>query len=438
MRPLAGLLLAVLLPALPLSAGDNLLDNGGFEEDEIGHLAMWSMDAFTHTDAAVRFFTTTQEKHSGNRALAIANLEPNDARAVQWVKVKPGTHYRLSCWVLAQGIETEQIGANISVLGITGAAGDLTDTGGRWVPVELYGRTASGQQALGVLMRVGFYGSLARGVALFDDVRLEELPGPPPGVAAERILNLGTEEPQARIVAAEQTPPPPAPARSLADLFTPTVRGLLLAVLTAAALILLGSAAARWIASKARHPAHKPKVTIEDLVYGYGVPAGLHLEASAFSLRGRRRHEDTKMEHRRTPRAPFPAPVTVRRVRGAGRIEYLKLQGENVSDGGLFLVSADLSVLGLDEEVGIEIPTEDRTVDLGKAVVTRVQSRESGRGGARRGRGGFGLRFLLPPYRIHRLRQALGRGGVPAAPSGRVRLPAPAEPPAEQPPAPPV
>jgi hypothetical protein len=196
------LLFAALLPAFPLPAADNLLANGGFEEDEVGQLAMWSMDAFTRTNAAVRFFPTSQEKHSGNRALAIANLEPNDARAIQWVKVRPDTYYRLACWILTQGIETEEVGANISVLGITSAAGNLTDTAGEWVPVELYGRTGPAQLTLGVVVRVGFYGSLARGLALFDDVSLEELSGPPP-IPPDKIVKLGSAEPQARIIQME-------------------------------------------------------------------------------------------------------------------------------------------------------------------------------------------------------------------------------------------
>ena len=429
-RPPAGhllvLLLALLLPALPLAAGDNLLGNGGFEEDEIGHLAMWSMDAYVHTAAAVRFFATTQARRSGSRALAIANLEPNDSRAVQWVKVRPDTLYRLTCWVLAQGIETEAVGANISVLGITGMAGNLTDTGGQWVPVELYGRTAPGQQSLGVLMRLGFYGSLATGLALFDDARLEEVPALPSGLAAGKLLDLGAVEPQARVVPAE--PAPPSPWRVPAGLLTPLARRLLLAVPAAAVLALLILAAVRRIAARARRSARPARLTIEDLVYGHGVPAGQQAETYTSSLRGRRRHEGSRLEHRRTPRVPFAGPVTVRRVRGAGRLEYLELQGRDLSDGGIFLASADLAALGLDEEVGIEIPTADRTIDLGKAVVSRLHSVEAGRG--RRGRSGFGLRFLAPPYRIRRLRQALGRHGTPAAPAGRARPPAPPAPPA--------
>ena len=153
---------------------DNLAANGGFELEELGSVAMWSTSAWVQSDEAVRFFVTSDTKHGGSRSFAIANLQPNDSRAMQWISVKPGTNYRLSCWIYAQGIETPSIGANISVLGATLAAGDLRDTGGKWQLVELYGKTGPQQQAIAVLARLGFHGSLATGLALFDDFTVEE------------------------------------------------------------------------------------------------------------------------------------------------------------------------------------------------------------------------------------------------------------------------
>ncbi len=117
--------------------------------------------------------------------------------------MKPDTNYRLSCWIYAQGVETPSIGANISVLGATIAAGDLRDTGGKWQLVELYGKTGPQQQAIAVLARLGFYGSLATGLALFDDFAVEELAKPPAGKV---VANLDTTE----MVVVQSLPPTPS------------------------------------------------------------------------------------------------------------------------------------------------------------------------------------------------------------------------------------
>ena len=159
----------------------NLAGNGSFESDVLGQVAMWTMEAQTNNVNAVRFFTTDVEKRSGIRSLAIANLQPNDARAVQWIRTRPDTWYRMSCWIQARDIATEHVGANISVLGSTRLAGDLRDTGGQWKYVELLGKTGPRQYSVAVLCRIGFYKSPAKGLALFDDFSFEELPGPPSG-----------------------------------------------------------------------------------------------------------------------------------------------------------------------------------------------------------------------------------------------------------------
>ena len=189
-------LLVLFAPAVGFAAvargtAAELIQNGGFEQEELGSVAMWSTSAWVPTDEAVRFFVTSDAKHGGSRSFAIANLQPNDSRLMQWIAVKPGTHYRISCWVYAQGIDTPSIGANISVLGATVAAGDVRDTAGTWQLVELYGKTGPRQKAIAVLARLGFYGSLATGLALFDDFSVEELPGPPAG---KTVTSLDTTD----------------------------------------------------------------------------------------------------------------------------------------------------------------------------------------------------------------------------------------------------
>lgn len=169
----------------------NLVINNGFEEDRLGLLSMWSTEAWVNTADAVRFFTTEQLHHSGKRSFVIANLQKNDSRGVQWVTVKPNTLYRLSAWVMAQDVDSAGIGANISVLGSTSAAGDLKSTGGKWVYVEMYGRTRPDQASLAVVVRLGFYGSLATGYAMFDDVALQAVSALPAGT---RAIDFGAND----------------------------------------------------------------------------------------------------------------------------------------------------------------------------------------------------------------------------------------------------
>ncbi len=255
MRQIEKLAVPVILTLLvilcaPIGALENLVSNGGFEADELGMLSMWSTDAWVDTDEAVRFFTTEEDAHSGRRCFAIANIEPNDSRGVQWLRVKPATLYRLSAWVSARDVLSEKIGANISVLGSTSAAGNLKDTGGTWRYTELYGRTGAGQSALAVVVRLGFYGSLATGVALFDDVILEEIPALPEGAraisfasndAGEIFPTESNREPPAQKTAAQAASPRPAALSTISGSM-PWISLLTLAALAAATASVAGIA----------------------------------------------------------------------------------------------------------------------------------------------------------------------------------------------------
>ena len=168
-------------------------------------LAMWSTEAYLYSEDAVRFFTTEQMRYSGRRSLVIANLQPNDARAVQWVKVKPGTLYRLSCRIMAQQVEAGTVGANISVLGSTSAAGDLRDTGGRWEYVELL---RANRSDAGIPGRSGAAG-LLREPGPGDRPLRRRAPGGSgsvPADAADKVINFA-ENKEDRIFRAMRTAP---------------------------------------------------------------------------------------------------------------------------------------------------------------------------------------------------------------------------------------
>lgn len=392
------LLLFVLAPfgaAAAPAESPNLAANGGFEEEELGSVAMWSTSAWLQTDEAVRFFVTSDAKHGGSRSFAIANLQPNDSRAVQWIAVKPGTHYRLSCWIYAQGIDAPSIGANISVLGATVAAGDLRDTGGQWQLVELYGKTGPKQRAIAVAARLGFYGSLATGLALFDDFTVEEIAGPPAG---KLVANLDSTS----MVVVQSLPPSPSGAERpawlqrllsfawLRALFSPpwlylvlTVLGLLVIAAIAVAAFALASA----LVTRRYGPAiaaPSGRIPITALISGFSARA----PAAGRPRGGRRRGAAHEIEHRSWARDALEAPVTVRRRRKDAGTDTFRLRTVNVSEGGLFLASEDISLLGLDDEVSLEVLRDNAKVELGRAYVVRA------------GRDGFALRLGAPNARI--------------------------------------
>jgi hypothetical protein len=390
-RILSVVVLSLLVPyaASAASAGGasvNLAANGGFEREELGNVAMWATSAWVQTDEAVRFFVTGDAKHGGNRSFAIANLQPNDSRAMQWIAVKPGTHYRISCWIYAQGVQTPLIGANISVLGATVAAGDVRDTGGKWQLVELYGKTGPQQQAIAILARLGFYDSLATGIALFDDIAVVELPGPPSGKSVASLESTGTVVLQPLPQSAK---PKSVPVR-LGSLFSAPVLNLLVAVLVVlvlAAIVVAVFALASALVTRRYGPvtaASTGRISITSLISGFSSRPPLAGRARG----GRRRGAAHEIEHRSWTRDPLDGPVTIRRKRKDAGVDTFRMHTVNVSEGGLFLASKDISLLSLDDEVTLEVLRENAKVELGRAYVVRAE------------RKGFALRFGTPNARI--------------------------------------
>jgi hypothetical protein len=390
MRALCPWLLCLIVGSLAgpgsACASENLIENSGFETEVLGNLAMWSMHAATDTEDAVRFFSTDADAHSGKRSFAIANLKPNDAWAVQWVKVKPNTIYRLSCWIQARNVMSETVGANISVLGSARAAGDLKDTRGNWQLVRMYGKTGPDQRSLGVLVRLGFYQSPATGLALFDDVDLEELPVLPAG-AGQDIVNFSVNEYRTDTVTAGQTltVQRSGGSSSLGDLarvpiwlFITTLAAL------AAAVVLLAFFALRF-----RH----------------------RVMGTSVRLAGRAAGAYTGVEHRGSARSTLLAEVTLKRTRRGGMPDVFHFSGGNISEGGIFLECHEPSTLRLNDEARLEVILPTDKLTLGKAVVTRVRSHT-----ARSGKlvsEGLGLRFLTASTR-----ELKDRRRAPAVPAG--------------------
>jgi len=350
-RNIVALLALLLLAACPdaLSAPENLIANGGFEEYDLGILSMWSPEAYENTPEAVRFFVVDAERHSGKRSFAIASMKANDARAIQWVRVKPSTVYKLSCWMQARDVVSEGIGANISVVGSMNAAGDFKDTKGRWAYVEMYGKTGPAQHSLGVMIRLGFYGSRAVGMALFDDVAMEELSAPPAGPAEviDFSSNAGGSIPirQASPVILH------GPSGFVALWMFYIVLGVLAVAVAALSLVM--------------------------------VRARVKSRSKPIPYRG--------VEHRASIRSPSAARVTLRKSRARGTASVIHMTAENIAENGIYLRCEDPSVLRLHDELTLKATIEGRSVSLGKAMVVRIHTAHNTRGKTLRC--GIGLRF---------------------------------------------
>ncbi len=379
--PVLLLVLALPRPLCAPTQAPNLAENASFEADELGYIAMWTMDAQDNRPEAVRFFTTDVEKVSGGRSLAIANLAPNDARAVQWVRTKPDTWYRISCWVQARDVESAAAGANISVLGSTRLAGNLRDTGGRWKYVELLGKTGPEQRAMAVLCRLGFYRNPAKGLALFDDVSIEELSAPP----ARGYDTVDLSENVEGVAAVTSNAPlkiqtPPGFVPSAVFYWTG-------AVLAGAALMLALSLPG--VAAGARRRAASQTAS--------AAPAG-EWEGPYKGI-----------EHRRSPRSAVDVHAVARR-RGRGLLagKFISLRCENLSDNGIFLRCEDPAALRLAEEVTIEAALPTGVLRLGIATVVGVRTRWDAQG--RLVNGGFALDFKKSSAAAARVRRRLAAG----------------------------
>jgi len=175
-------------------AGENLLQNGGFEQELSGLPDRWSTDVYGSTRFA-RFYTESRGARIGEKCVTIENLQKTDAKLIQHITVKPKTVYRLSCWIRASGIGTGALGANISVLNILETSHDLKDTKGTWQYVELYGITGPRQRQLAVTARLGGYANVNTGKASFDAFMVEEVGHVPPDTRVVKLFAETTHTP---------------------------------------------------------------------------------------------------------------------------------------------------------------------------------------------------------------------------------------------------
>ena len=176
-------LISACLALLMLMAGawalaeDNLIQNGGFTELDGDTPAGWQREMWL-TDAGISLLSVDDDGFDGP-GVSIVNVDANDARFAQTVRVEPNRLYRLSAMVRAEDCDEEGCGASLSIGGLFVYSEPVYDTHGQWDYVELYGRTGPEQTELTVFVRVGGYGKLSTGRAWFDDVELAEVDDAP-------------------------------------------------------------------------------------------------------------------------------------------------------------------------------------------------------------------------------------------------------------------
>lgn len=162
--------------------GKNLIKNGNFTEKNGSLPANWYADSYS-TSVAEGTFSLDAQGCSDAGSAKIDLTEANDARFVQDVSVAPQTIYKLTAWVKTENVADDfGIGANLSVIGNFYKSTVLVGNTG-WTKLELYGRTASGQDKLSVALRLGFYSGECYGTVWFDNITLEAVKQAPAGVA---------------------------------------------------------------------------------------------------------------------------------------------------------------------------------------------------------------------------------------------------------------
>ncbi|MDL2289157.1 glycosyltransferase family 39 protein [Clostridia bacterium OttesenSCG-928-F22] len=175
-------IIIILLFSTTAFAGENLFLNSGFEEYEGTVLKRWDTDAY-NTGTSV--FSKQEDGRNGSICAKIANVEANDSRFVQTVRVEPDTLYRFSAYVKCSGLDENIVGANISVLNVMTTPESVHDTDGEWKLLEIYGKTGSDQKTVRAALRLGGYNNVITGEAYFDDATFEKVNAAPAGVTVQ-------------------------------------------------------------------------------------------------------------------------------------------------------------------------------------------------------------------------------------------------------------
>jgi hypothetical protein len=357
-----------------MTAGDNLVANAGFERDYWDYVAMWNYEAYDYRDEAVIFKVLSNEGHSGNRCMAIANLLPNDAKVIQWVKVEPNSYYKLSGWVKGVALdETQPIGANISVLGLlTIPPKDYKNTGTTWQYLELFGKTGPRQNEIAIVCRLGFYGSLLTGTAYFDDINLVKVSQVPS--ETQLILDFFNEDESHDLIIEQKD------SENTLTFFI-----ILTVILIVIALIIVLLVFLHY------------KGILTFSFRRFGIFGSESASFDVINLTSETKDEKF-LNRRKHKRIQKEFVVQLKKFRGKNPCEEMEFKGTDISEGGIFIESDDLSIFEINEQIEITISDQERSYNIGKACVVRKQKSYKSNGILVNS--GFGLKFTTLRTRI--------------------------------------
>jgi hypothetical protein len=100
--------------------------------------------------------------------------------------------YSVSGYILVKDMPDAGTGANFGLENVYAASESVFDTDEKWQYVEWYGETDTDQTQIELGVRVGGYSAESKGIAYFDDIRVEKVQTLPDGVFADVWFNLDT------------------------------------------------------------------------------------------------------------------------------------------------------------------------------------------------------------------------------------------------------
>ena len=168
-------LILLFLTSNAFAENSNLIKNAEFENTTSDYPNDWFEEMW---HVATDYTEISIIEFDGSNVLQISNNFENDARLCQNISVKGNKTYKLSGYIFADDIEDGQ-GANLSFEDVMETTEGVFNTGGNWQYVEIYGKTSLFQRNVKIFVRIGGYGNLSTGTAMFDKITFEQVDNVP-------------------------------------------------------------------------------------------------------------------------------------------------------------------------------------------------------------------------------------------------------------------
>lgn len=178
-------LLAILTIAPGACAAQELLHNADLSKGSENQPDDWRTEAWINEPSAVTF-NWTHPPNGGPGELEVNALQPNDARWMQSLTLKPGWYY-MSAEIRTENVGAQNSGATISVMEDGIMSPEVKGTT-NWTRVGLYLRVGEKGADVEVAARVGGFGSLNSGRAFYRNT--SAVPVDAPAAGAQAVYDL--------------------------------------------------------------------------------------------------------------------------------------------------------------------------------------------------------------------------------------------------------